>query len=90
MGEGVVVVVVEKAMTCHGWDAFPDLGEARLLDYQGGIQLYYVPYMAKPLWLSWLECQLLLLQLWVQFSYNALFIIISFINKNTINLVNDM
>ena len=43
-----------------------------------------------PLWLSWLERWLLFLWLCVQFSYNAIFFILSFINKNTINLVNDM
>ena len=26
--EGGMVVVVKKAVTCHDWDAFPDLGEA--------------------------------------------------------------
>ena len=35
--EGVVVVVVAKAVTCHCWDTFPDLDEARPLDRQGGI-----------------------------------------------------
>ena len=29
-GGGVVVVVEKQAVTCHGWDTFPDLGEARL------------------------------------------------------------
>ena len=28
MTGGMVVVVVKKAVTCHDWDAFPDLGEA--------------------------------------------------------------
>ena len=26
---GGVVVVEKQAVTCHGWDTFPDLGEAR-------------------------------------------------------------
>ena len=53
---GGVVVVEKQAVMCHGWDAFPDLGEAGPRDRRGGILLHYVPYMAMPLWLSWLEC----------------------------------
>ena len=34
---GAVVVVEKKAVTCHGWDAFPDLGEAGPWDRRGGI-----------------------------------------------------
>ena len=36
-GGGAVVVVEKKAVMCHGWDAFPDLGEARPRDHRGGI-----------------------------------------------------
>ena len=36
-GGGVVMVVEKKAVTCHSWDVFPDLGKARLQDHQGGI-----------------------------------------------------
>ena len=32
-----VVVVERKAVTCHGWDALPDLGGASPRGCQGGI-----------------------------------------------------
>ena len=36
-GGGVVVVVEKKAVMCHSWDVFPDLGKAGPRDHQGGI-----------------------------------------------------
>ena len=42
MGGGVVVVE-KKAVTCHSWDAFPDLGEARL--WAAGVGYYYIMFL---------------------------------------------
>jgi hypothetical protein len=41
-GEGVVVVE-KKAVTCHGWDAFPDLGEAG--PWAAGVGYYYIMFL---------------------------------------------
>ena len=42
MGGGVVVVE-KKAVTCHGWDAFPDLGEAG--PWAAGVGYYYITFL---------------------------------------------
>ena len=40
---GRVVVVEKKAVMCHGWDAFPDLGEAGL--WAAGVGYYYIMFL---------------------------------------------
>jgi hypothetical protein len=42
-GGGVVVVVEKKAVTCHGWDPFPDLGEAG--PWAAGVGYYYIMFL---------------------------------------------
>ena len=42
--EGEAVVVVEKkAVMCHSWDAFPDLGEAG--PWAAGVGYYYITFL---------------------------------------------
>ena len=42
-GGGVVVVVEKKAVTCHGWDVFPDLGEAG--PWAARVGYYYITFL---------------------------------------------
>ena len=42
-GGRVVVVVEKKAVTCHSWDMFPDLGEAR--PWATRVGYYYIMFL---------------------------------------------